>query len=212
MVERKIILSIPNCLTFFRIFISPIFLLVYLEYEFLNIQMTTLPYILLFLLGISELSDACDGYLARKYNQVTDLGKILDPMADSIYRISIFLTFTLPPVQLPMLLIFIFIYRDSVVSTLRTICALKGFALAARPSGKIKAVFQALASFTVIILLIPYSLGYLSLHSLQYISMIVVLAAALYSLLSGVEYVYANKQYIMKLLISKNSLKRDLID
>jgi CDP-diacylglycerol--glycerol-3-phosphate 3-phosphatidyltransferase len=70
---------------------------VYLEYETFDISLVTLPYILLFLLGISELSDACDGYFARKYNQVTDLGKILDPMADSIYRISVFLTFTLPP-------------------------------------------------------------------------------------------------------------------
>jgi CDP-diacylglycerol--glycerol-3-phosphate 3-phosphatidyltransferase len=211
-IEKEIRLSIPNYLTFFRIFISPIFLLVYLEYEFLNISMTTLPYILLFLLGIAELSDACDGYFARKYNQVTDLGKILDPMADSIYRISIFLTFTLPPVQLPIPLIFIFIYRDSIVSTLRTICALKGYALAARPSGKIKAVFQASASFTIVSLLIPYSLGYLSLQSLQYISTIVVLVAALYSLMSGIEYVYANRDYILKLLTVKNNLKEDLID
>ena len=148
-------MSIANYFTFIRIFISPIFLFVYLEYEQLNFSLVTLPYILLFLFGISELSDAFDGYIARKYNEVTDLGKILDPMADSIYRISVFLTFTLPPIKLPMILIFIILYRDSVVSTLRTICALKGFALAARPSGKIKAVIQAIAAFTTIVLLIP---------------------------------------------------------
>ncbi|CUI17190.1 CDP-diacylglycerol-glycerol-3-phosphate 3-phosphatidyltransferase [Candidatus Protochlamydia naegleriophila] len=205
-------MSIPNYLTFFRIFISPIFLLVYLEYETFNINLATLPYILLFILGISELSDACDGYLARKYNQVTDLGKILDPMADSIYRISIFLTFTLPPIQLPMILIFVFLYRDSVISTLRTICALKGFALAARPSGKLKAVIQAIAAFTTIILLIPYSMGYLSRETLQQTSTIIVSIAALYSLFSGVEYLYANRQYIMKLLMTQNSKTADLVD
>ena len=90
-----------------------------------------LPYVLLFLLGVFELSDAFDGYIARKYNQVSDFGKIFDPMADSIARISVLLTFTQPPVNLPLPLIFVFLYRDSVISTLRTICALKGFALAA---------------------------------------------------------------------------------
>ncbi len=64
-----------------------------------------------------------------------------------------------------MVLIFIILYRDSVVSTLRTICALKGFALAARPSGKLKAVVQAFSAFVIIILLIPYSLDYLAVVS-----------------------------------------------
>ena len=131
-------MSIANYLTFIRIFISPIFLLVYIAHDGMGISSILLPYVLMFLLGVSELSDAFDGYLARKYNQVTDLGKILDPMADSISRISVFLTFTLDPVQLPMLLIFVFIYRDSVISTLRTICALKGFALAAAQAVKSK--------------------------------------------------------------------------
>ncbi|WP_068468188.1 CDP-diacylglycerol--glycerol-3-phosphate 3-phosphatidyltransferase [Candidatus Protochlamydia phocaeensis] len=196
-------MSIPNYLTFFRIFISPIFLLVYLEYETFDISLVTLPYVLLFLLGVSELSDACDGYLARKYNQVTDLGKILDPMADSIYRISVFLTFTLPPIKLPMLLVFIILYRDSVISTLRTICALKGFALAARPSGKLKAVIQAISAFFVILLLIPYSLGYLSLAALHQISTLIVTFTAIYTFFSGCDYIYANRHYIARLLTSK---------
>jgi CDP-diacylglycerol---glycerol-3-phosphate 3-phosphatidyltransferase len=204
-------LSIPNLLTFFRIFISPIFLLVYLEYEYLGMSLVTLPYVLLFLLGVSELSDACDGYLARKYNQVTDFGKILDPMADSIYRISVFLTFTLPPIRLPMVLIFIFLYRDSVVSTLRTICALKGFALAARMSGKMKAVVQAFAAFLVILLLIPYSLGYLSLETLRSTSTLIVSITAAYTVFSGVDYIIANRSYIARLLTTK-STKTELSD
>jgi len=129
-------MSIANYLTFFRIFISPVFLLVYIVHAKLGISNVVLPYVLLFLLGVSELSDAFDGFLARKFHQVTDLGKLLDPMADSIYRISVFLTFTQPPVNLPLLIVFIFLYRDSVISTLRTICALRGFALAAARRGK----------------------------------------------------------------------------
>jgi CDP-diacylglycerol--glycerol-3-phosphate 3-phosphatidyltransferase len=126
-------------------------------------------------------------------------------MADSIYRISVFLTFTLPPVQLPMLLIFVFLYRDSVISTLRTICALKGFALAARPSGKLKAAIQAVAAFVIILSLIPYSLGYLSETALHLASTITVTITAIYTLFSGVDYIYANRHYISQLLQTKKS-------
>lgn len=193
-------MGIANYLTFIRILISPLFLCCYLYPSFFSVDPGTLPYVLLFLFGISEATDAFDGYLARKYNQVTDLGKILDPMADSIYRLSVFLTFTQPPVALPITLIFVFFYRDSVISTLRTICALRGFALAARPSGKIKAAIQACAAFVIILLLFPYSKGYLPLYTLQSVSTIITAFAAAYALGSAVDYIYANRRYIMKLL------------
>jgi CDP-diacylglycerol--glycerol-3-phosphate 3-phosphatidyltransferase len=200
-------LNIANYLTFFRIFISPIFMLLYIEREALDISPVVLPYILLVLLGVSELSDALDGIIARRYNQVTDLGKLLDPMADSIWRISVFLTFTLPPVNLHMVLIFIFLYRDSVISTLRTICALKGYALAARMSGKIKAVLQAIVAFAIVLMMIPHSLGYLSTQTLHSVSSWLVALTALYAVLSGVDYIYANRHYIYKLLTLKPAKK-----
>jgi len=175
-------------------------LIVYLEHEAFHISLTLLPYVLLILLAVTEFSDAVDGYLARKYNQVTDLGKLLDPMADSICRISVFLTFTQPPVQIPMVLVFIFLYRDSVVSTIRTICALKGFALAARSSGKIKAVVQGLTALAIVLMMIPYTMGMISLDDLQRASTLVVGVACLYTVFSGFEYIYANRHYIGKML------------
>lgn len=191
-------MSIANYFTLSRLLISPIFLIVYLEHEFLGIHFLFLPYILIFLLTLLELSDAFDGYLARKYNQVTDLGKILDPMADSISRISIFLAFTEGVIQLPMFYVFVFLYRDSVISTLRTMCALKGVALAARTSGKIKAVVQAVSAYVILILMIPNSLGFLSLSSLRIISKSIVGLACLYAVFSGCEYIYANRDFIRK--------------
>jgi CDP-diacylglycerol--glycerol-3-phosphate 3-phosphatidyltransferase len=159
--------------------------------------------VLLFLLGVNELSDALDGFLARKFNQVTDLGKILDPMADSISRISVFLTFTQPPVNVPLVLVFIFLYRDSVISTLRTICALRGFALAARPSGKIKAIIQGITAFFITLLLIPHSRGLLSDAALFQLATLAVFLSASYALYSGVEYVYANRRHIQRILLRK---------
>ena len=193
-------MSIANYLTFIRILISPIFLFVFIDHDRMGISSLLLPYVLIFLVGISELSDALDGYLARKYNQVTDLGKILDPMADSISRLSIFLTFTLDPIQVPMILIFMFLYRDSVISTLRTICALRGYALAARLSGKIKAVIQASTAFIILLLMIPHSLGILSTANLHSISSWLVAFAAIYAIFSGIEYIWFNRTYISKML------------
>lgn len=193
-------MTIANYLTFIRIFVSPIFLFVYIAHESIGISPVLLPYVLLFLLTVAELSDAFDGYLARKYNQVTDLGKILDPMADSIARLSVFLTFTLEPIRVPMLLIFVFLYRDSVVSTLRTICALRGFALAARISGKFKAVIQAITAIVIVIMMIPHSLGAITTQTLHQVSSWLVGITATYTFFSGVDYIYANRQYIAKLL------------
>ena len=118
--------SLPNYLTFFRLFITPIFMILYLKGRWFGLSATVLPYVLLFLLVIAEITDAVDGYIARKFSQVTDLGKLLDPMADSVYRISLYLTFTQPPVNLPLILVFIFLARDSVTSTLRMLCASRG--------------------------------------------------------------------------------------
>ena len=196
-------MSIANYFTFFRVFISPIFLFIYIQHDALGISYKLLPYVLIALLGVSEFSDAFDGYIARKYNEVTDFGKILDPMVDSVYRISVFLTFTLPPINVPMLLIFIFLYRDSVTGTLRTVCAFKGIALAARLSGKIKAIVQALAACAILILMIPHSLGNLSTHTLQLVSRWIVGIAGMYAILSGIDYLIANRIYLSKIFRSK---------
>ena len=192
-----------NYLTFIRIFISPIFLVMYVKGRAMGVPPIILPYVLIALFSISEISDMLDGYLARKLDQVTSLGKILDPMADSIYRISIFLAFTTGVVDLSIMLVFVFIYRDSMISTLRTICALRGIALAARPSGKIKAIIQAVAALVVMVMMIPQSLGYLPKETLQYWAEIVVGVAAIYTLFSAVDYIYANRAHIKQLLTQR---------
>lgn len=202
-VTKERTINVAHFLTFIRIFISPIFLLLYMQHDLFHISNQVLPYILLFLVAASELSDAFDGFLARKFKQVTDLGKLLDPMADSIARISMLLTFTQPPVNIPLLLVFVFIYRDSVISTLRTICALKGFALAARPSGKMKAIIQAIVVICIVLVMIPHSLGNLSDYQLQLTSTILVGLAAIYTLYSGADYICANRHYVWKLLKGK---------
>lgn len=193
-------LNLPMCLTLSRILLGPVFMAVYLYYPEMDISFSWLPYILLILTCISEVSDVFDGFFARRHNKVTELGKLLDPMADSIFRLSVLFSFTQGFIQLPLLLVSVFFYRDIIISTLRTVCALRGVALAARWSGKIKAVILAIVIFFILILMIPYSLGYLDLETLHVISFYSVTVAALYVAYSGVEYISANKSYIKKAL------------
>lgn len=198
--KKEFRLSIALVLTLSRILLGPVFLIVYLYYQEFGIPLGYLPYILLALAGVSELSDVFDGAIARKMNKVTELGKLLDPMADSIFRLSVLLAFTGGIIQLPLLLVCVFFYRDTIISTLRTVCALRGIALAARLSGKIKAVVQAAVCFFILLFMIPYALGYVPHTTLQQVSFYSVLVAAIYTVFSGLEYVVANRSYIQRAL------------
>ncbi|MCH9620909.1 MAG: CDP-diacylglycerol--glycerol-3-phosphate 3-phosphatidyltransferase [Chlamydiia bacterium] len=186
----------PLIITLSRIALLPIFLSVYMFYQQMGISLIFLPYILLFIVAVLEFTDIADGAVARRTNQVTDLGKILDPMADTIVRLSILLSFTQGIIKLPLLLCLLFVFREIIISTLRTLCALNGQALAARMSGKIKAVIQAVAVIIIILSIIPYSLGLISLEMLQTISFWTVAFAAFYTLLSGFEYLYIHRNDI----------------
>ena len=81
--SKKDILTIPNILSFFRIVLIPIIVLLYVTYE--RYEWTTL--VILF----SGLTDIVDGYIARHYNMISDFGKILDPIADKLTQAAILL-------------------------------------------------------------------------------------------------------------------------
>ncbi len=193
-------LNLPLYLTLSRVLLGPLFIAVYLYYPEMGIPASWLPFCLILIAIVSELSDLFDGFFARRHNKVTELGKILDPMADSIFRLSVFLAFTQGFVRVPLLPVMFLFYRDSIISTLRTVCALKGFTLAARRSGKIKAVLLAVVMFAILALMVPYSMGLISLGLLRAFSFWSILLAAIYAVYTGYEYVYANRSYIKKIL------------
>ena len=196
-------MNLANILTICRLFVSPFFYLIYTKYALLGLTFAAAGYVLIGLLALAEFSDFIDGYIARKWGQVTDFGKLFDPMADSIMHTCVYLTFTLPPISLPIGYIFIFLYRDFLISALRTICALKGFALQARKSGKIKTALVATAAFVVLALFILYGRGLVTAYWLRMGSLIGAGVAVLFSLVSGVEYLYANRAYIKSALFSR---------
>lgn len=96
-----------------------------------------------------ELSDAFDGIVARARKEVTSFGKIFDPICDSLSRQTIFLSFAVTEI-IPLWMFLIFLYRDGLMSFLRVMAASNGHVLAARQSGKLKAIFQAAGTFLVL--------------------------------------------------------------
>lgn len=74
--------SIPNILSYFRLLLIPLFIVLYVQEDFTEALIT---------LAASGLSDILDGRIARKYNMVTDLGKVLDPVADKLTQCAMML-------------------------------------------------------------------------------------------------------------------------
>jgi CDP-diacylglycerol---glycerol-3-phosphate 3-phosphatidyltransferase len=101
---------------------------------------------------VMELSDMFDGMVARAMKQVSDTGKILDPFADHIYRLSFFLFFLLDH-RIPVWMFLICFYRDSLVLNLRIFASgeKKKF-IGARVSGKVKAIVQSGAIMGIILM------------------------------------------------------------
>ena len=186
-------MNLPNSLTIFRILISPLFMV------FFIMDTPTTKIIALSILFISEWTDLLDGYIARKYQLVTDVGKLLDPLADNLFRFSIFLCFLVKG-HAPLWMIAVFFYRDSMVSWLRTIAASQNLILAARTSGKIKALSQAAATFFIVLLVTIHD--FYKIPHLATINYSLMLMATLVTLYSGLEYFYANS-HVLKQAFNK---------
>lgn len=193
-------MTVAHYFTFLRLALVPLFVLVYLHPSLFTLSTTVYPLILALIMAISELTDAFDGYFARKLNQVTDIGKIIDPMADSLSRLAVYFCFTQAPLSLPLEIPLLMLYRDVSVSTLRTLCAMKGHAFAARWSGKLKAAIQAIAAFLIIALMIAYENQIITLPILQTTTATLATIACAFSLFSGIEYFLAARHTIKRLL------------
>ncbi len=142
-VMDKNIWTVPNGITSFRIIAGPICILLILS------GTAWAMWSCLFVMALAELSDFLDGYIARAYDQVSDLGKILDPMSDSIYRISVFVAFVSQG-WMPVWMFLLILCRDIIVSYLRILAEQQIGTLAARSSGKWKAIVQSGAQIIVV--------------------------------------------------------------
>lgn len=197
-------MNLPNQLTTLRILLTPVFAYVFFLPSF-GAKIAALCLSL-----ACELTDLLDGIIARRQNLITDFGKLVDPLADSISRF----TFTLCLIlagwgQLWMLLVLF--YRDSFVATLRMFSAANNIVMAARTSGKLKAICQFIVINLVLIFVVldawiskrgsALEIGSLSvtsglLHATGWWAMAIMAAV---TGLSGVDYMFGARETLRKL-------------
>ena len=159
---------------------------------------------------LASYTDHLDGKLARKNNQVTDLGKFLDPVADKLLVSSMLIFLCAPQVFapyareqisfIPVWCVIIMVARDTVVDALRFIAAQKGTVIAANIFGKLKTVLQMVAIGAVLLNDFPFHYMYEGWELRPYLSVtaILVYLATLTSLLSGIIYVIQNKHAFLE--------------
>lgn len=153
-------MNLPNKLTVARIILVVLMIGIML-YPFsgmpsLVVNTRPIPalyFLILFLFIFASITDFLDGFLARKLNLITNLGKFLDPLADKMLTNSLFILLMVTPswliaepmLRVPAWTVIIMIIRDLAVDGIRMMAVAQGKVLAANPYGKVKTVFQMFA-------------------------------------------------------------------
>ncbi|HBE98821.1 MAG TPA: CDP-diacylglycerol--glycerol-3-phosphate 3-phosphatidyltransferase [Firmicutes bacterium] len=200
-------MNIPTKITTARIALVVCLLSFLLVFDFLpesvykpvyfgpNNSINLVYFIAMVVFVIASSTDFVDGYLARKWHQVTDLGKFLDPVADKLLVNSILIYLAISRygnISIPVFAIIIMIARDLVVDALRFVAASKGIVLAANIFGKLKTVFQMVAIPVVLLNGWPFSYFDNGWNPYLCVANILIYLATLMSFLSGLIYLCQN--------------------
>src|SRR5436305_92644 len=165
--------NLPNSLTLFRIFLVPLLVVVLLT-KFYGREYAGLAIFLL-----AAITDFFDGFFARRYNKITRLGTLLDPIADKLLMSAAFISL----VELGLArawMVVIIIGREFAVSGLRSIAAQQGVTIAASPLGKGKTISQTIA---IALLILGYELG-----EFRFMGEIALWIVMIFALGSGIDY------------------------
>lgn len=142
-------MNIPNLITIARFFFIPLYFVLF----FSDLALANLYAFLIIILA--GLSDILDGYLARKNNQITDLGQLLDPLADKLMMLAVILSFVIDN-RISWLAAGVFFFRDIAMIVASAFFHLKKYKiLAANVLGKATTVFFYFA-FVLLMFQLPY--------------------------------------------------------
>jgi CDP-diacylglycerol--glycerol-3-phosphate 3-phosphatidyltransferase len=183
--------SLANQITLSRLALGPLFLVAYLSPWRYSLESAFLVAILI------EATDVVDGITARSRKQVSDVGKLLDPMSDTIARLSYYMGFLVMGYAEPWMMA-ILVYRDVVVSYLRVFSALTGTAMGRRTSGKWKGILQGATALVVLALCIVDK----RLTPIPYLSDIVywlLVFVTAYTVFTLMEYLRGNKELLLEI-------------
>ena len=187
-------MNLPNKLSCLRIILVPVMAIVFL----LNFACAPLVAVVIF--ALAAFTDFLDGKIARKYNMVTDLGKLLDPIADKLlvlFALFLVVEANLIPVGFGAFCGGVIIGRELLISAVRQIAASKGVIIQANIYGKIKTFVQDIALPLTMLLKMQetivsvFSQTFFDVYQIACWSLIGV--ATLLTLISGVVYLVQNK-------------------
>lgn len=183
--KPKAKMNLPNRLTIFRMLLVPLMVTVF-SFE------AWLPgwnYWAAGIFFVADMTDIVDGYIARKRNQITNFGKLMDPIADKLLFCSAFIMMTYNGMLNPVLCI-IFVGREIIVSGFRLVTANSGTVIAANWLGKLKSTLQVIAILATLlgnpifsIWNFPFDFG-------------VMCTAAVFTIWSAVDYIVANRHSV----------------
>lgn len=175
-------MNTPNKLTILRIIMVPVFMAFLL--------MNQIPFHMIFALAVfllASVTDLIDGKLARKYNQVTNFGKLMDPLADKLLVTSALVCFVGMGL-VDVWAVVIIIAREFLVTSIRLIAAGSGKVIAASIWGKVKTNSQVIAIVAIMLA------DFFSLP--VYVGEVFIWVAAAFTVISGVQYAYTYREYL----------------
>lgn len=140
---------------------------------------------------IASFTDFLDGYLARKKNIVTDLGKFLDAVADKVMVNTVLIIFACEGVISPIIPVVI-IFRDTIVDSIRMMASKNGVVIAAGMAGKAKTFCMMIGLTLTFFYNLPFELWNIDVAS------VLIIIATVLSVYSGIEYYYKNKNILFK--------------
>lgn len=191
---------LPNQLTVLRIILTPIFLFLFISGEPILVQISLIIFL------IAALTDWYDGWLARKFNYITEWGKFMDPLADKILTSTAF--FALVSVGLVQLwMVILIVLRDAIITLLRIYADYKKVTFTTSILAKLKTFFQMLFLYYLLVLYSFNTIDYFKNNyqniidnllnkNFVYYSMLFVTILTVYT---GVTYFSNNKSMIKKL-------------
>ena len=189
-------MNLPNKLSLLRIFLIPFVIFFYLaDFVPYGKIIATIVFIL------AALTDMLDGKIARKYNLITDLGKLLDPIADKLLVLAALLLVVVDytiPAPWGIIVAVIIIGRELIISAFRQIAASKNFVMAADKWGKIKTLVTdvALPLLMVYSFLLPKYSGELWCDIFGVVCYVLITLATLLTIISAVNYFVKNKKVL----------------
>ncbi len=184
-------MNLPNKLTVARVIAVPIFMILYMQQFYL---LATILFI------IASITDYFDGMLARKYNLISNFGKIMDPLADKVLVYAA-LCLLVEDSVIPAWTLAIILAREFTVGGIRTVAAAEGIVIAAGMSGKIKTVLQMIAVPLLLVWNEKSGIIFVNRDIFDWLflpGIFVFWLSLIMTIYSGIEYVFKNRNIFKK--------------